>query len=152
MVKKTIKYEDYLGNVRTEDFYFNLSKTELSDMQMSVEGGLNVQLEKMLSASDKKDIYNTFVEIVLAAYGEVSPDGRYFLKKDENGHKLSDKFRQSPAYEVLMDEICENETTIAEFCNAIIPKAIREAGENKVVPQDHKRPENLRAYNPDQDK
>ena len=152
MLKKTITYTDFLGNVRTEDFYFNFLKSELTDMQMSVEGGLNVRLEKMLAASDKKDIYNTFVEIVLAAYGEVSPDGRYFIKKDEKGNRLADKFRMSPAYEALMDEICKNETTIAEFCNGLIPKEIRDSSEGKVVPQDHKRPENLKAYNPDQDK
>ena len=135
MLKKTITYEDYLGNVRTEDFYFNLSQTELSDMQMSVEGGLNVLLDKMIQAKDNKEIYNTFVKIVCAAYGELSPDGRYHIKEDDEGHKLYKKFKQSPAYDVLMDEICQNEGTIAEFCNGIIPKRAKEAG-----PQDHLKP------------
>ena len=88
MLKKTITYTDYLGNTRTEDFYFNLSKSELSDMQMSVEGGFNVQLEKMMNSANNKEIYNTFVDVVLQAYGELSPDGRYHIKEDENGHKL----------------------------------------------------------------
>lgn len=136
MLKKTITYEDYLGNVRTEDFYFHLSQTELSNMQMSVEGGLNTMLDKMIQAKNNKDIYNTFVEIVLAAYGELSPDGRYHLKEDGEGHKLCNKFKQSPAYDVLMDEICQNETTIAEFCKGILPKKAAE-------PQDHKNPANL---------
>lgn len=136
MLKKTITYEDYLGNVRTEDFYFHLSHTELSNMQMSVEGGLNTMLDKMIQAKNNKEIYNTFVEIVLAAYGELSPDGRYHLKEDDDGHKLSNKFKQSPAYDVLMDEICQNQTTIAEFCKGILPKKDSE-------PQDHKNPANL---------
>ena len=32
MLKKTITYTDYNGNSRTEDFYFNLTKTELMKM------------------------------------------------------------------------------------------------------------------------
>ncbi len=126
MIKKTVTYTDYLGTTRTEDVYFNLSKSELSDMQMSVDGGFDKKLKDMMNAVKSKEIYNTFVEIVLAAYGEVSPDGKYFLKEDEEGHKLYKKFRQSPAYEAIMDEICQNETTIAEFCNGIIPKEVRE--------------------------
>jgi hypothetical protein len=136
MLKKTITYQDYFGTTRTEDFYFNLSQTELSDMQMSVDGGLNVKLDQMIKAQDNKEIYNTFVEIVAAAYGEVSPDGKYFLKEDEEGHKLFKKFKSSPAYDALMDDICQNEGTIAEFCNGIIPKKVKE-------PQDHQQPSNI---------
>lgn len=131
MLKKVVKYEDYLGTVRTEELYFNLSQTELQDMQMSVDGGYGAKLQKMLDSVNNKDIYNTFVEIVLAAYGEVSPDGKYFLKTDENGHRLADKFRQSLAYDALMDEITKDESTIAEFCNGIIPKKILEAANEK---------------------
>ena len=131
MLKKTITYEDYFGTTRTEDFYFNLSQTELSDMQMSVDGGFNNKLDQMIKASDSREIYNTFVDIVLAAYGEVSPDGKYFIKKDENGNRLSDKFRQSLAYDALMDEISKSEATIAEFCNGIIPKKIKEASQQQ---------------------
>lgn len=40
MLKKTISYTDYDGNQRTEDFYFNLSMAELTEMQMGVEGGM----------------------------------------------------------------------------------------------------------------
>lgn len=128
MLKKTITYVDYLGTTRTEDFYFNLSKQELSDMQMSVDGGYNVMLEKMMNAANNKEIYNTFVEVVLKSYGELSPDGRFHIKEDDDGHKLYKRFRQSPAYDALMDEICQNETTIAEFCKGILPKAMQTEG------------------------
>lgn len=143
MLKKTITYVDYLGTTRTEDYYFNLSATELSDMQMSVDGGLKNMLDKIVRAKDNKEIYNTFVKIVLASYGEVSPDGKYFLKKDAEGHNLSDMFRQSLAYDAIMDEICQNETTIAEFCKGIIPKVAKESEESKEHPvefKDHQRP------------
>lgn len=128
MLKKTITYTDYLGTQRTEDFYFNLSKTELSDMQMSVDGGYNVQLEKMMNAANNKEVYNTFVNVVLQAYGELSPDGKYHMKEDENGNKLYKKFKQSPAYDVLMDEICQSTETVAEFCKGILPKNLQAEG------------------------
>lgn len=138
MLKKTITYEDYLGNTRTEDFYFNLSKSELSKMQMSVDGGLNKKLEQIINAGDSKEIYNNFVEIVDAAYGELSPDGKFHIKEDENGYPLYKRFKQSPAYDALMDEICQSTETVAEFCNGIIPKSVKENG-----PQDHKAPANI---------
>ena len=139
MLKKTITYVDYLGTTRTEDFYFNLSKTELSDMQMSVEGGFNVQLEKMMNAKDNNDVYHTFVNVVLQAYGELSPDGRFHLKEDENGNKLYKKFKQSPAFDVLMDEISQSTETVAEFCKGILPTQVQADGPAPVVPMN---PEN----------
>lgn len=134
MLKKTITYTDYLGTTRVEDHFFNLSKSELSDMQMSVEGGLDKWLDKIMKGKSNREIYNTFVEIVDKAYGELSPDGKYHLKEDEEGHKLYKKFKQSPAYDALMDDICQNESTIAEFCKGILPK-------NLPAPEDHKQAE-----------
>ena len=136
MIKKTITYEDYLGTTRTEDFYFNLSRTELQAMQMSVDGGYNNKLDQMIKAKDNKEVYKTFEKIVLESYGELSPDGKYHLKEDDEGHKLWRKFKQSPAYDVLMDEICQSQETIAEFCNGIVPKKAPE-------PQDHQKSANL---------
>ena len=129
MLKKTITYTDFLGTTRTEDLYFNLTKMDLTDMQMSVDGGMRAKLEKMINAVNNKEIYKTFTEIVLASYGELSPDGKYHIKVDEDGHRLADKFKQSLAYEALMDEVCQSEETIAEFCNGIIPQSILEQAE-----------------------
>ena len=126
MFKKTITYTDFLGTNRTEDLYFNLTKSELTDMQMSVDGGLQAKLYKMVKAVNNREIYKAFTEIVAAAYGELTPDGKYHVKVDENGHRLFDKFKQSLAYDALMDEICKDENTIAEFCNGIIPKQLRD--------------------------
>lgn len=143
MFKKTVTYIDFGGTTRTEDLYFNLTKMELNNMQMSVDGGLQAKLDKMVRGVNNREIYKSFTEIVAAAYGELSPDGKYHLKEDENGHKLFNKFKQSLAYDALMDEICKNESTIAEFCNAIIPKELRDEmnkneNNNNGGPQDFK--------------
>ena len=131
MFKKTVTYIDFLGTTRTEDLYFNLTKSELNDMQMSVDGGLQAKLDRMIKGANNKEIYKAFTEIVAAAYGELSPDGKYHLKEDERGNKLVDKFKRSLAYDALMDEICKDETTIAKFCNEIIPKELREGNKNE---------------------
>ena len=40
MYKKTIKYVDYEGNEREEEFCFNISKAELATMELSMDGGM----------------------------------------------------------------------------------------------------------------
>ena len=47
MLKKTITYKDYNGTERTEDFYFNLTKAEVMEMEMSTSGGLARTLLKL---------------------------------------------------------------------------------------------------------
>ena len=122
MIKKEITYVDFLGTKRTEDAYFHLSKQEMKDMQMSVEGGMDKLLEKMINGKDDKEIYNTFVDIVLKSYGVLSPDGRFHMKEDEDGHKLYKRFIQSPAYDALMDDICKDTESITNFINGIMPQ------------------------------
>lgn len=39
MLKKTIAYTDYNGTTRKEDFYFNLTQAEVTELEVSVEGG-----------------------------------------------------------------------------------------------------------------
>ena len=70
MLKKTVTYVDYNGVQRTEDFYFNLSKAEVTEMELSVDGGLSVMLENIVASKDNKQIIAIFKEIVLKSYGE----------------------------------------------------------------------------------
>lgn len=123
MLKKTITYEDYNGNSRTEDFYFNFTKAEVAEMELSVEGGLSAMLEKVMAAKDTPTLIKLFKELVLKAYGEKSADGRRFIKIDDAGHKLSNEFAQTEAYSVLFMELATNEQEALNFVNGIIPKA-----------------------------
>ena len=56
MLKKTVTYTDYNGVERTEDFYFNLSKAEVTEMELSVDGGLAQMLENIVNSKDNKEI------------------------------------------------------------------------------------------------
>ena len=83
MLKKTIKYTDYNGVERTEDFWFNLSKAEIMEMELSTTGGLAELIQKIVKEQDAPAIIKIFKDLVLKAYGEKSPDGKRFIKSDE---------------------------------------------------------------------
>lgn len=117
MLKKTITYIDYDGNERTEDFYFNLTKAECAEMELSADGGLSKMMEKIVAEKDNKRIIEIFKSIVLKAYGEKSPDGRRFVKSDE----LRDAFMQTEAYSDLFMELATNADAAAAFVNGIVP-------------------------------
>ena len=94
MLKKTINYTDYNGTTRKEDFYFNLTQAEVTELEVSVEGGLVEMINRIVAAQNGKVIIETFKDIILRAYGEKSPDGRRFIKNQE----VRDAFAQTEAY------------------------------------------------------
>ena len=117
MLKKTVTYVDYNGVERTEDFYFNLSKAEVTEMELSVEGGFSKMLEEIVKSNDNVRIVELFKEMVLKAYGEKSADGRRFVKSKE----LSEAFSQTEAYSEIFMELALDEKAAAAFVNGIMP-------------------------------
>ena len=117
MLKKTITYIDYEGTERTEDFYFNLTKAEVNEMEMSTEGGWLKSLEKIVAAKNGKKIMEEFKSLILKSYGEKSPDGRRFIKNQD----VVDAFAQTEAYSDLFIELCSNPDAAAAFVTGIIP-------------------------------
>lgn len=122
MYKKTIKYVDYDGNERTEDFYFNLTETELTEYQYSEPGGMLALIEKVVNTNEYTKLIPLWKKIILMAYGEKSPDGRRFIKSEE----LSTAFSQTEAYNVMFMEFAQNAEAASEFVNAVLPKSINE--------------------------
>lgn len=117
MLKKTVTYVDYNGMERTEDFYFNLSKAEVAEMELSVEGGFSKMLEEIVASKDNVRIVNMFKQMVLKAYGEKSQDGRRFVKSEE----ISQAFAQTEAYSEIFMELALNTDAAAAFVNGIMP-------------------------------
>lgn len=118
MLKKAITYTDYNGNQRTEDFYFNLSKAELMEMEMGTSGGLSSFVERIIAAQDTPEMIKIFKELILKAYGEKSPDGKRFIKSKE----LSEEFSQTEAFSELFMELALNSESASAFVNGIIPR------------------------------
>lgn len=129
MLKKRIKYVDYDNNEREEDFYFNLSKAEIAEMELSIEGGLQKWIERVVDAKDTPQIIELFKRLILQSYGEKSPDGKRFIKSDE----LSKEFSQTEAYSELFMELATDETAAANFVNGIIPQEFSEAATELAV-------------------
>ena len=122
MLKKTIKYTDYDDNERTEDFYFNLSKAEVAEMEMTSEGGFAKMLHKIVNTNDSKRLIEIFKDLILKSYGEKSLDGKRFIKNQE----LRDSFAQTEAYTELFMELASNAQLAAEFVNGIIPASLKD--------------------------
>lgn len=120
MLKKTITYTDYDGNERTEDFYFNLTKAELTEMEVSTDGGLEKELKRIAAARDGAAVMAFFKDLLLRSYGEKSPDGKRFVKTPE----LSAAFSQTEAYSELFMELVLNADKAGEFTREILPKTV----------------------------
>jgi hypothetical protein len=121
MIKKAIKYTDYNGVERVEDFYFNLNKAEIIEMELSVEGGYSELLNRIAKSQDIKEIVNVLKTFILKSYGEKSIDGKRFVKVDENGKPLYKKFEETEAFVELYVELTGNVGKAIEFINSIIP-------------------------------
>ena len=118
MLKKTITYTDYNGTERTENFYFNLSKAELIEMELLTEGGLAEMMKRITEAKDAPAIIRLFKELVLKSYGVKSDDGRRFIKSEE----LSEGFSQTEAYAQIFMELATDDEAAAAFINNVMPK------------------------------
>ena len=118
MLKKTIKYTDYDGNEREEDFYFNLNKAEVTEMELSKQGGLSEYIKRIVAAQDAPLLVELFKELICKSYGEKSLDGKRFVKSKE----LTEEFTQTEAYAELFVELASNAEEATKFVNGIMPK------------------------------
>ena len=117
MLSKKIKYLDFNGNEREEEFLFNLTQAEVMEMELSETGGLAESIKKVIAAQDAPKIIKIFKELILKAYGEKSADGKMFVKSDE----LSRNFSYTNAYSQLFMELATNDEAAAAFVNGIVP-------------------------------
>ena len=124
MLKKTIKYTDYNGVKREEEFLFHLSKAELMEMEMGTVGGLATMIQQIIDSNDAPAIIKIFKDIILKAYGEKSVDGKRFVKVNDAGVPLSVGFSQTEAYSELFMELSTDADAAAKFIKGIIPSDI----------------------------
>lgn len=122
MFKYTKTYKDYNGVDRTEDFYFNLTKAEVFEMELSIEGGLGERIDRIIKSQNVPAIIKTFKDLVLKAYGQKSPDGKRFIKNDA----LREEFEQCPAYSDIFMELSTDAEKASEFIIGIVPADMAE--------------------------
>ena len=112
MLKKTM-------TERTEDYYFNLTKAEIMEMQLCTDGGFVETVKKIVEAKNQLELTHLFKKIICASYGVLSPDGRKFVKNQQ----VLDDFMATQAYSDLYIELLSGDGKAAEdFVNGILPK------------------------------
>lgn len=128
MVVEKIKYTDFNGLEREEEFMFNLTEAEITEMELTTDGGLSDSIKKIIAAQDTPQIIKVFKMLLLKSYGEKSADGRRFVKSD----KLSEEFAQTNAYSKLFMKLATDDKAAVAFINGIMPDSMQEkaAGNN----------------------
>ena len=128
MVVEKIKYTDFNGLEREEEFMFNLTEAEITEMELTTDGGLSDSIKKIIAAQDTPEIIKVFKMLLLKSYGEKSADGRRFVKSD----KLSEEFSQTNAYSQLFMKLATDDKAAVAFINGIMPDSMQEkaAGNN----------------------
>ncbi len=117
MLKRVINYKDFNGKDVSEIFYFNLTRVELVDMEVSETEGLADMLRRIIETSDTQALVAEFKKLIQSAYGQKSEDGKRFIKTPE----LTREFVQSAAYDELFMELATDEKAASEFVTGIIP-------------------------------
>lgn len=120
MIKKTITYTDYKGNERTEDFYFHLTRAEVTRMEMSTSGGLSEMINRIIEAQDAPSLISVFEDIIQKSYGVKTLDGRGFVKKKED----LESFMATEAYSQLFMELVTDAEAAAKFINGVFPSDV----------------------------
>lgn len=117
MFKYEQKYVDYNGVERTDLLYFNLSKAELMEMELSTQAGVEEMIRMMIATNDNAKIVQLFKEMILKSYGIKSEDGKRFIKTKE----LRDQFEQSEAYSEFFIAMIANEDNLqTKFINGVV--------------------------------
>lgn len=132
MLKKTIKYKKFFTDDSAEeveeDFYFNLTKFEVIEINL---------MEDLLSvgkSTNTRRIIPTFKRIVKASVGQKIDNE--FVKNDT----FTEAFVASEAYSNLFIEILgtgDAETKMAAFVKGIIPadmSSIKDFGDQEAIP------------------
>ena len=122
MLKREITYEDFDGNKVTDICYFNLTRTEIINLNFGYEGGLEAAVQRLIETKDAKLALAEIQNIILASYGVKSDDGKRFIKNDQ----LREEFTQSPAYDALFMDLLTGEGAAAIFIKGIIPREFSE--------------------------
>lgn len=131
MLKRTIEYTNYDGVTVKEDFYFNLTRSELTMMEMSEDGGLTAKLQTIVDSKNGKLIMQTFHDLLLKSYGVKSPDGRRFMKSDE----ISREFSETLAFDEIFTELVTSPEKALAFVQAIIPKELTQPSKAQLLNQ-----------------
>lgn len=140
MLKKTVTYTDFLDNTHTEDFYFHLSKSELTELAVDETGVLTKLQSLTENAAKGAEILKFFKEFLVKAYGERSEDGKRFVKSEQ----AQLEFSQTAAFDKILGDLVTYGDDPVEFMKAVLPADLAKAAEEEMnkqkgLPQDFRK-------------
>lgn len=116
MLKQTVKYESFDGELITEELYFNLTRMDLLELNDRYDGDdLAVYIEKIQEEKNVKALYTVLKDIVLMAYGVKSEDGKRFIRNDQ----VRKEFEESLAFAQLIEDFHETDHAMSDFVTGI---------------------------------
>lgn len=126
MIKQTVTYANpFTGEEVKDDLYFNLNKAELIELSVSRQEGFAEMLEKIAASNNNSEIYATFKDIILRAYGIRSEDGKRFIKSKE----ISEEFTQTEGFSEFIFGLLSDSDSAVAFINGVMPKDLMEQAE-----------------------
>lgn len=130
MIKKTISYVDYNDQEQSEVAYFHLSKQELGNLQMKMNGHYLDHIQALAEKRQIQGLYEFVYNLILDSYGEKDVEGRTFKKSPE----MRRAFEQSIPFGEFLYELIQDGDKLAQFIEDVMPKGITAASSTKVVP------------------
>jgi len=133
MLKRKIKYIDYNDEPQEDIHYFNLTKSELMELEAGEDGvSFSARLQRIVEAKDVAVIIDEIKKLILLAYGEKSMDGKTFVKNEE----LRTAFAQTAAFDALFIELSQDAELTIEFLKGALPKDMSQEFDKAVASGD----------------
>lgn len=121
MQKLTIQFENFDGETVSEDLYFHLNIKELQAME-EWPVPLTKRIADLTNTQDGKKAFELMRDIIEAAYGERSEDGKRFVKSEE----VLKNFTQGLAYDEVIIKFIDGSMDLAKFIEGLLPKKVFE--------------------------
>ena len=130
MFKHNIKYVDFNGNERSEDFYFHLSTPEVLRLEAKIGSSIEDYTKTIAEQQNLAEILDFLEEIILTSYGRKTTDGKSFIKNQQ----LRTEFEYSQAYAELIEEVIMDPNLAAKFGQGVAETAKNRQKKNTVEP------------------
>lgn len=118
MLKQIIKFEDFNGDMQSETHYFNLTKSEIAELELREDGtNFSDYMSDIMKHENGGLIIRAVKAILKASYGIREDDGKRFRKSEEAWKD----FVSTGAYDELYYRMITEPDYAADFVNAVFP-------------------------------
>lgn len=131
MISKTIRYEDFDGNMVTEQAYFHITDSDMAEVFANY-GDLGANIDRSVAEKNPTYFLNAIRAIVRISYGKKLPDGR-FIKFDSEGRRLGDYFIGTDAYSELVNDLMKEDNAVPEFVKGLFSVSTRKKLESALA-------------------